>query len=268
MDSRPIGIFDSGLGGLTAAAALMALAPEEDLIYFGDSANAPYGTKSREELLHLATANAAFLREFDVKAILVACGTVSSTVIGQVRQRCPVPMFDVVEAPCRAFARSGGRRAAVAATEATIRSGAFSRRLRQLCPDAEICAKSCQSLVSVAEAGHLDCGDPVAEAAVAAEFGPIRDFQPETVLLACTHFPLLQGPIRAFLGPEVALLSVGAEAAAALASYLRENGLLAPEKQREGHRRWFTSGDPAVFSRYAGPFLGRSVKAEYHANGI
>ena len=138
MDQRPIGVFDSGLGGLTAARTLEELLPGENLIYFGDSRNAPYGVRPRGELAALARANAAFLRGFDCKAILVACGTVSSNVMGVLTGRFPgLPFFGVIDAACdRAAARSKSGRIAVAATEATVRSGAFTKALLARRPDA------------------------------------------------------------------------------------------------------------------------------------
>ena len=268
MDPRPIGIFDSGLGGLTAAKALEEILPGENLVYFGDSVNAPYGTRSREELFALASATRDFLFGFDVKAFVVACGTVSSTVLGEVRKTCPVPMFDVLGAACETAAGSGARRVAVAATEATVRSGAFERRLKELSPspDMEVFSKACQSLVTTVERGHFCAGDPVAEAAVAAELGPIRDYAPDTLILACTHFPLLERSIAAYLGPQVKLLSVGAETARALEGYLRENGLLSGRAR--GANRWFTSGSVAEFAEFAEIFLGHKVVPEQHVNFV
>ena len=262
MDQRPIGIFDSGLGGLTAAKALEEILPGENLIYFGDSANAPYGVREKDELLALGTANAAFLSRFDVKAILVACGTVSSNVLDTVEKRFPVPFFGVLDAPCAAAAALSAGRVAVAATEATIRSGAFARRLQTLRPGLEVCSKACQSLVVTVERGHFCPGDPVAEAAVAEELAQIRDFRPDTLVLACTHFPLLRDIIAAYMGEGVALLDVGAEAARALKAYLAENGLLARRERAE--HRWFTSGSLAEFSEFAEIFLGHKVRPEAH----
>lgn len=262
MDQRPIGIFDSGLGGLTAAKALEEILPGENLIYFGDSANAPYGVREKDELLALGTANAAFLSSFDVKAILVACGTVSSNVLDTVKARFPVPFFGVLDAPCAAAANCSAGRVAVAATEATIRSGAFERRLKSLRPGLEVFSEACQSLVVTVERGHFCPGDPVAEAAVAEELAPIRAFRPDTLVLACTHFPLLRGAIAEYMGGDVTLLDVGAEAAKALKAYLAENGLLA-RRERASHR-WFTSGSLAEFSESAEIFLGHKVRPEAH----
>ena len=264
MDLRPIGIFDSGLGGLTAAKTLEALLPGENLIYFGDSRNAPYGTRPREELAALATANARFLRRFGCKAVLVACGTVSSNVMDVLRARFDgLPFFGVIDAACdRAAANSESGHIAVAATEATIRSGAFTRALLARRPDAEVFAKPCQSLVALAEQGHFSADDPLARAAVEAEFAPIRAEKPDVLLLACTHFPLFRDCIAAYMGPEVTLLSVGEETARALKTSLEAGGALAGRE--EGVRRWFTSGPTADFERLGAVFLGHPISAETH----
>ena len=264
MDQRPIGVFDSGLGGLTAAKTLEEILPGENLIYFGDSRNAPYGTRPRHELARLACANAAFLRSFDCKAVLVACGTVSSNVMDVLAGANPgLPLFGVLDAPCaKAAACSPGGRIAVAATEATVRSGAFAAALRERRPDAQIFSKPCQSLVALSERGCFSADDPEACAAVAAEFAEIRDWRPDTLLLACTHFPLFRECIAQYMGPDVALLSVGEETARALKTALAERRALA-ERER-GERRWFTSGSPAEFERLGAVFLGHAIEAEQH----
>lgn len=263
MDARPIGIFDSGLGGLTAAKTLEHILPGENLIYFGDSANAPYGTRSLPELTALAQANAEFLLHFKVKAILVACGTVSSNVLGLLEQKYPVPFFGVVEAACRRAAElSKSGRIAVAATEATIASGAYVRRLHELNPQLQVFPKACQSLVATVEQGHFLPGDSVARTAVERELAPIKAENPDTLVLACTHFPLLSEHIAAYLGPEVRLLSVAEETAIALKNYLIRQGLCSQNKN--GQRRWFTSGSIETFANYAEVFLGHKIQPEQH----
>ena len=261
MDQRPIGIFDSGLGGLTAAKVLEEILPGENLIYFGDSANAPYGTRQRPELKMLATANAAFLQGFDCKAVLVACGTVSSNAMDVLRERFPMPFFGVLDAACRAAAeRTRTKRVAVIATEATVGSGAFERKLKQLDGSLDVFSKACPSLVAVTEQGHLERGDAAGIAAVAGELAPVKAWGPDVLIMACTHFPLLQDIIADYMGADVTLLSVGAETAKELKAHLTANGMLA--ERTAGERRWFTSGDPAKFSECAGLFLGHGVTAE------
>ena len=267
MDQRPIGIFDSGLGGLTAAKALAEMMPGENLIYFGDSANAPYGTRPRTELVQLAAANAAFLQRFDCKAVLVACGTVSSNAMDVLDGNYGFPFFGVIDAACRAASeQTRTKRVAAIATEATIKSGAFEAKLKQLDSSLEVFSKACQSLVTVAEAGHFAPGDAVGMAAVVEELAPVRAWNPDVLILACTHFPLLQEIIADYMGSGVVLLSVGAETAKALKAYLAENDLLA--ERPAGEYRWFTSGDPARFSACAEVFLGRPIRAERKDGGI
>ena len=264
MDQSPIGVFDSGLGGLTAAKTLEEILPGENLIYFGDSRNAPYGTRPRYELARLACANAAFLRSFGCKAILVACGTVSSNVMDVLAAANPgLPLFGVIDAACaKAAACSRGGRIAVAATEATVRSGAFAKALLAHRPDAEVFSKPCQSLVALSERGCFSADDPEARAAVAREFAEIRAQKPDTLLLACTHFPLFRESIAQYMGPEVTLLSVGEETARALKMALAARGALAEREQ--GERRWFTSGSPAEFERLGAIFLGHPIEARQH----
>jgi len=263
MDQRPIGMFDSGLGGLTAAKALLELAPGENTVYFGDSANVPYGTKSLDQLSRLADANARFLLEHGCKAILVACGTVSSTVIGALREKCPVPVIGVIDAVCaRAAGGAENPRVAVIATEATVASGAFEKRLRSLNADCEVFSKPCQSLVRVAEAEGFAPDSPETAEAVAAELEAVRDWAPDRLILACTHFPLLESAIADYMGRDVQLLSAGAEAAAFLTALLRERGQCSGGAQ--GTHLWFTSGDTRRFDAGAARFLGFPVKSQYH----
>jgi glutamate racemase len=264
MDQRPIGVFDSGLGGLTAAKTLEEILPDENLIYFGDSRNAPYGVRPRGELAELAAANAAFLRRFGCKAVLVACGTVSSNAMDVLTARYPgLPFFGVIDAACdRACAASPRGRIAVAATEATIRSGAFTRALLARRPEASVSARSCQPLVALAEQGHFSADDPIARAAVELEFAELRAQQPDTLLLACTHFPLFRETIAEYMGADVTLLSAGEEAAKLLKAALAEKNALA--RRAEGTRRWFTSGSTEEFDRLGALFLGHPIHSEQH----
>ena len=264
MDQRPIGVFDSGLGGLTAAKTLEELLPGENLIYFGDSRNAPYGTRPREELARLARANAAFLRSFDCKAILVACGTVSSNVMDVLAEAFPgLPFFGVIDASCdRAAAGSKTGRIAVAATEATVRSGAFARAILARRGDAQVFSKPCQSLVALAERGHFSPGDPEAEEAVAREFAEIKAQRPDTLLLACTHFPLFRESIAEYMGPDVALLSVGEETARSLKAALTARDALAGRER--GTYTYYTSGSQTEFERLGAVFLGHAIEAKQH----
>ena len=266
MDNRPIGIFDSGLGGLSAARVLEQVLPNENLVYFGDNRNVPYGTRTKENITELATAGVEYLCGFDCKAIIIACGTVCANAMDALKARFPLPIFGVIDAPCRqAVRQTKTKRIAVIATEASVRSGAFDRTLKALSADAEVLCKPCQSFVEMVESGHFAADDPVVQKAVAEELAPVKAWKPDQMLLACTHFPLLSEPIGAEMGPETELISVSAAAVEDMKETLAADGLLA--EAGKGSRRWYTSGSTADFAKYAGVFLGHAVTAEQHICG-
>lgn len=262
MDQRAIGVFDSGLGGLTAARVLEETLPFENLIYFGDTANMPYGPRDREDIARLAVQNAQLLLRYDVKAILVACGTVSSNALELLRERFDVPFFGVIEpaAVSAAEATETGR-VGVIATEASIRSGAYQRALEAQGKGLRVFASACPSFVPLVESGHFDPRDALVKAAVEEELCGMKKAGVDTLILGCTHFPLLGEAISDYMGADVHLISSGGEAALALGDYLHREGRLNPSR-RKGTRRWFTSGGTELFSRSAGVFLGHSVEAE------
>ena len=164
MDQRPIGVFDSGSGGLTAVREIRSILPSENIIYFGDTSRVPYGGRSAEILLKYARQDVRFLRSHDIKAILVACGTVSTTALPQLRQESDIPILGVVEPACRrAAAVTRNRRVGLIATAASVRSGAYQRSLRQLDPDIAVTAKACPLFVPLVENGRFRRGDVVIE---------------------------------------------------------------------------------------------------------
>jgi len=262
MDNRAIGVFDSGLGGLTAAKVLEETLPYENIIYFGDTANMPYGPRSREEIVLLAKRNAEFLLQHDVKAILVACGTVSSNAISELRESFDVPFFGVIEAAAIAAAEATeSGRVGVIATQASIRSGAYRRQLESLGRDLRIFEAACPSFVPLVEDGHFSRRDALVKSAVERELAELKKAGVDTLILGCTHYPLLQEAISDFMGGDVQLISCGGEAALALADHLHRADKLC-DRREGGSRRWFTSGDGESFGRSAGIFLGHDVCAE------
>lgn len=262
MDRRAIGVFDSGLGGLTAAKVLEETMPCENIIYLGDTANMPYGPRSREDITRLALRNGEFLAKRDVKAILVACGTVSSNALDKLRESFDVPFFGVIDSATIAAAEATETgRIGVIATEASIRSGAYRRALEAQGKNLKIFETACPSFVPLVEGGHFSAEDSLVKNAVEAELSALKRFGADTVILGCTHFPLLGDAIAEYLGEDTALISCGGEAALALREYLHNEDKL-NSGDAPGERRWFTSGDAAVFSAGAGLFLGHSVQAE------
>ena len=263
MDERAIGVFDSGLGGLTAAKVLEELLPCEDIIYFGDSGRMPYGGRSVPELRKMAAQDAGFVSSFGVKAMLVACGTMSACAMDALRDSFDVPVFSVENAACDAAVNATRTGCiGIIATEGSIKSAMFEKGIKRRDGGIRVIAKACPSLAGLVEHGHFRAGDPVAEAAVKYELEVFDGSNIDTLLLGCTHYPLLSDIIEACLGKNVRQISCGAEAARELAAYLKAGGSLSSDTP--GRRRWFTSGDTELFAAGARDFLGHPIDAEQH----
>ena len=260
MNQRPIGVFDSGLGGLTAVRQLRRLMPSEDIIYFGDTSRVPYGNRSRETILKYARQDVRFLRSFDLKAVVIACGTVSSNCLAELRTENDIPVIGVVEpAVRRALAVTRNHKIGVAATRATVASGAFAEAFRALSDDLDfhVLSRPCPLFVPLVEEGRCDSGDPVIELVAEEYLRPLRDHGIDTLVLGCTHYPLLARVIGQVMGPQVTLVDSGAESAAALKTLLAEQNALAERKQ--GSSRFYTSDRAVDFQRLASLFLGEDL---------
>ncbi len=252
---NPIGIFDSGLGGLTGYRALRRLLPGRTLLYFGDTARVPYGTRSREVIRRYAAQDARFLLSHDVCAILVACGTASSNALDLLEQTFPVPFVGVVSPAAEQavrVAQSGNGRVLVLGTSATVATGAYERAVRALDPHVEVRSAACPLFVPLVENGHTRKGD-VAATAIAEEYLlPYADFGPDAVLLGCTHYPLLSEVLSDVL-PGPVLISAGEASAKAMADLANT---AFPESGDVPADAFFTSDDPTRFRREAARFLG------------
>lgn len=256
MDDRPIGVFDSGLGGLTAVCELVRLLPGEDIVYFGDTGRVPYGSRSRETIVRYARQDVAFLRTFDLKAIVIACGTVSTTAIDVLRAENPIPIWGVVEPAAQVAAeRTCNGKIGLIGTEATIRSGRYEAEIALRAPAAQVTAAACPLLVHLVENGRFRPGDPVAELVCGEYLAPLRAAGVDTLVLGCTHYPLLSGVIGAAMGPGVALVDTGATCARHVAEELSSAGALAAPG-RAGQHRFYVSDRVDGFSRLASLFLG------------
>jgi len=256
-DPRPIGLFDSGVGGLTVLREVRRRLPRESTIYLGDNARAPYGPRRDEEVVRFSAECLDHLMRQDVKAIVVACNTSSSVALSSLRQRCDLPILGVVRpgAVAAAAATRNGR-IGVIATEATIRSGAYPRAIVDERPDADIRAHATPALVPLVEAGHL-AGAHVLEA-VAEALAPVLDPSLpaiDTLLLGCTHYPLLGRVIAGAVGPSIAVIDSASATASALAAALEVDGLGAPLGQEPVHRL-FTTGDVDTFRRTTALLFG------------
>ena len=258
MDNRPIGIFDSGLGGLTAVAEIRKILPSENIIYFGDTSRVPYGGRSKEILLKYARQDVAFLRSFDIKAIVVACGTVSTTALPALRQENDLPLLGVVEPACRrAVKLTKNKKIGMIATAASVRSGTYESVIRDLDPEAQVFSRACPLFVPLVENGRYRRGDAVIETVAREYLEPLKATGIDTLILGCTHYPLLTDVITDIMGAGVTLINTGAEAAWELKRTLTAEDLLAGD--RPGETALCASDLGGDFRELAGRFLQQEV---------
>ena len=262
MDKRPIGVFDSGLGGLTTVRELTRLLPGEDIIYFGDTGRVPYGGRSRDTIIKYARQDVAFLRTFDLKAIVIACGTVSSTALELLKAENPIPVIGVVDPAGQAAARATRNgRVGLIGTQASIRSGAYERAILARNGEIQVLPQACPLLVPLVENGRFLPGDPVAEIVVGEYLAPLKEAGVDTLVLGCTHYPLLKPLIAAYMGPQVTLIDVGEQCAQAVACRLKEEDALA-ESRTAGSCRYYVSDTVDGFARLAAIFLQQDMASQ------
>jgi glutamate racemase len=256
--SDAIGIFDSGVGGLTVMHRVMETLPSENLIYLGDTGRYPYGNKSAETVTRYAIENAEFLLARGVKLLVVACNTMSAVALDALRGRVDVPVIGVIEPGARAAVeRTRNRRVGVIGTETTIASGLYTRALRGLAPDLEIFTRACPLFVPLAEEGWTD--NEIARATVAAYLESIKTSGIDTLILGCTHYPLLKRAIARFLGRRVRLVDSAEETAREVSEKLAGMGLR--RKTGKGSTSFFVTDVPDRFVKVGRSFLGERVES-------
>ncbi len=257
MINKPVCICVSGLGGLTAMRELKKLLPDESIIYFGDTGRMPYGGRPREAIRLIARQNIAFAGSQGVKAILAACGTISSNAQDIIAES-PVMTVGVLLPGVKELCAKGFKRLAVIATKTSIESGAFEREIRHILPDAEVMSVPCPEFVPMIEAGHIGKQDPGVADTVARALAPIKKAGCEAVLLGCTHYGIIAEAIAEYL-PDAHLTGAADAAARELAAYLRENGMLSEKKGRD---ICFTSGSVGDFEKLSPIMLGAQSDTE------
>jgi glutamate racemase len=265
-DGAPIGVFDSGVGGLTVAGEMMRQLPSEGLIYFGDTARVPYGPKAPSTVRRYSREIAAYLDRQGVKAIVIACNTATAHALATLRSELRLPVIGVIEPGARAAAAATlTGNIGVIGTAGTIRSGAYERAIRELAPEARITARACPLFVPLVEEGWLD---REATRLIAREYlQPLADAGVDTVVLGCTHYPLLKPVLSDVLGGDVRLIDSAAETAAETRRVLADRGVAAPAT-RDPLRRFIASDDSSQFLRLGQRFLGRALDAvELHTFG-
>ncbi len=263
-DPRAIGFFDSGVGGLTVLREVMRRLPNESTIYLGDNARAPYGPRSDDEVNRFSAQCLDELAARDVKAIVVACNTSSAIALPHLRLRYGRPLLGVVRPGATAAAlATRNQRVGVIATVATVRSRAYFQAIKEEDPFVEVVELATPKLVPLVEAGQLE--GPLVEEMVGEQIAPILDAEHgiDTLLLGCTHYPLLAPVIRRAIGPEVALIDSASATASALAALLEMHSLEAPAEQRPSHTQ-LTTGAVEAFSRVAGRLFEPTLATVEH----
>lgn len=254
MSWRAIGIFDSGVGGLTVLRELTRLLPQEDTIYFGDTARVPYGTKSPETVTRYAQEITSFLVGRDIKLLVVACNTASAVALPHLKRLFPIPVVGVIEpGASRAVTVSKNGRIGVIGTAGTIRSSAYTRAIKRLRADATVLTRACPLFVPLAEEGWID--NQVARLTAEIYLQELQQAGIDTLVLGCTHYPLLKPLLADVMGKSVTLVDSAAETARTVAAILADKNILRPASE-VGNHSYYVSDIPAGFVRVGNRFLG------------
>ena len=257
MNRAPIGIFDSGLGGLTVARAIYQCLPGESTVYFGDTARVPYGPKSPETVRRYSREILQWLLQQGVKAVVIACNTSTAHALETLQTHSPVPVIGVIDPGARAAAAaSSAGPIGVIGTAGTIASNAYARAIQRRRPEARVEQRPCPLFVPLVEEGWFD--HPAAELIAHEYLEPLRQVRVDTLVLGCTHYPLLKPLLQRVMGPEVRLIDSGEETAAVVAHVLDRNALRAPEGAPAEHR-FAVSDDEARFRHVGARFIGERL---------
>ena len=260
MNNKSIGVFDSGLGGLTAVKQIMQELPNENIIYFGDTGRVPYGTRSRDTILKYTRGDIRFLKTFDVKVIVIACGTASSAALPMIKNEFDVPIVGVIDAAVYAAVRATkNKKIGVIGTSGTIKSGEYEKQISEYDSSMQVFTKACPMFVPLVENGYFD--SPVTKLIVEEYLEEIRAQGVDTLILGCTHYPLLEKVIHEYMGDGVTLINSGAEVAKYLKKKL-DDEMAHSEKIDEQQYRYYVSDDISSFEELGGIFLEREINGQ------
>lgn len=261
MDNRAIGIFDSGLGGLTCVKKVMELMPGENIIYFGDTGRVPYGTRSPQTIVKYVRQDINLLESFDIKYIIIACGTASSAALPHIQSEINTDIIGVLEPACRAaVSATKNGRVGVIGTPGTINSGKYLQTIKDIDPKVEVVSCACPLFVPLVENGYTK-GEVVR--IIAEEYlTPIKEAGVDTLILGCTHYPLLTDEIQKIVGDGVTLINSGAEAAVAAFEHLKSHDMLSDRKT--GEAQYYVSDSVVGFEELAGVFLEKHIEGAVH----
>lgn len=259
--SRPIGVFDSGLGGLTVVKKMLESLPHENIIYFGDTARVPYGDRSKETIIKYAKSDIDFLLTHEVKAICIACNTADSMARTEMEEIYDLPIIGVVEpAAKRAVKVTKNHKIGVIGTKATVKSGAYEKVIKETAPENEVFSVPCPLLCPLVEEGRFRRGDAVVESVLRDYLAPLKTAGVDTLILGCTHYPLLFDAIEHIL-PGVELICSGFASTETLIETLKTQDLLNPQSS-PGAIGFYVSDAPERFAENGGVFIGREITGE------
>ncbi len=268
MNECAIGVFDSGLGGLTCVKELNRILPNENIVYFGDTARVPYGTRSRETIMEYAEQDINFIKKHNAKLIIAACGTVSSVLGADKKNAGNIPFTGVLlptaQTACK-ITKNG--RIGVIGTPATINSGAYVKAIKNIRPDVSVTGNACPLFVPLVEYGFTGKDDPIVKLAVEKYLAPIKACDVDVLILGCTHYPMIKDAISEYMGSSVSLISSSGEAAKYALALLTEKNMLSGRSET-GKNVYYTSDSIELFEENAHAFLGDTIGGEVHKVGI
>jgi glutamate racemase len=257
--TAPVGVFDSGVGGLTVAREIMRQLPRENMVYFGDTARVPYGSKSRNNIIRYSRQIIRFLRTKDVKAIVIACNTASALALDAVKEETDIPVIGVIVPGARAAVQATRNKViGVAGTEATIQSETYTKVIREMCPDAVVIGKPCPLFVPLVEEGFAK--HRITEEVIDIYLSDMRQTDMDTMILGCTHYPLLRSRIMAYFGEKVHIVNPAYETAVDLKKILDESGTANLSEEAAAYE-FYVSDAAEKFTRLANTILPYDVAA-------
>ncbi|WP_026563394.1 glutamate racemase [Bacillus sp. UNC41MFS5] len=254
---QAIGVMDSGVGGLTVAKEVMRQLPNEKIIYLGDTARCPYGPRTTKEVKRFTWEMTSFLLEKKIKMLVIACNTATAAALDEIRKELPIPVLGVINPGARAaIKKTKNYRVGIIGTEGTVKSGAYERALKSLNSRLFVKAHACPKFVPLVESNEF--GGPIAERIVDEALKPMLNEKLDTLILGCTHYPLLEPVIKHVMGESVSVISSGDETAHEISAILQYNGLLDTCEEDPVHE-FYTTGSRRIFSKIASQWLGYPI---------
>jgi glutamate racemase len=255
---QPIGVIDSGVGGLTVAKEIMRQLPNEQIIYVGDTARCPYGPRTPEEVKEFTWQMTQFLLDMNIKMLVIACNTATAVALNEIRRELSIPVLGVIRPGARAAIKTTrNHRIGVIGTIGTVKSNAYNKALTQLNKKVMVTSLACPKFVPLVESCEYD--GPLVEKIVAETLLPLKSMGLDTLILGCTHYPLLEPVIQNVMGSKVKVISSGEETASEVSTILQHNSLLNADEEEPQHA-FFTTGSEAIFTKIASDWLDRPIK--------